>query len=1339
VRPEDLCALRFELIGCELVPGAAPKVRQVEKPAVLVLHFPPQAIAEAVFYETPHTPGMKEDRPPFPKGIEPQVDPSVDEDPPPPPIRARAAGESRLAFKLPDGFEAPYTLEGLLDACQDLELNVPANAGPREAPQIIPPFFIPDISKLDPSRRVQIASFALRHARIAMAEGPTSPTLRLRAAGATLSKKELKRGRISTAKVPRPRLRPRPAEPASNATAIEMPWRLILSPHAKERWRHATGSVKSQLTGRTELWHSRLVAPDEKSLVIEPPRPDPARTVRAVWALTGEGSDKTMSGTFPTGKDLPSTGGPQIPFRSTLHDFDRFQISHLSSNYSVENYRPEPVCAHLLMLSSLGAWLDSRGAWDPPGLSVEEWVHRASMGRDHYVRVVYRGVLFPFGHRVALVKVSERKFHNGRAGSAVKPGNAAYLRQRMFIIVREKERVFADENLSSNDGKRKYALEFPFSSVRILTTVTPDLNDPAASQVGSSGQQMFWPMVGAEPLRFRCQATDLDGRRIDFEQALIFMDNSMASPRKRVGARLVPDFGAAEAAANLALTGTNGWNANTSWRSAGLKRQRVAFAESTKPGDTACEVETLTFGAELESLRGYSRNLTRPIFYPTVTQAEVRIGPLAHLTGSTDTNTLTWNAHYLAKAFADNAGQVFGDVGGTGALDFSKQGDRSGGFVMPNMSPSALSRIAGPVAGKATDFIQGKFDPASAFPATPSGFPLPLLFGCIPLGAVVNEVADLTKQLEKLPKFASEAITKLETLVSDLGRLFDFVRNIAGNGGSLAQAAVDTLKGTLEDLILQAKPLPTGEVNAVVMAIQKLEAALDELRDKFDALVASVGDAFAPIDSAPDLTALPAFIDGLKGKVDALETALGGATLPAGFQQSVRAVVSRTRSFFADAKTITSLIQEGKALYTALSKALDPALLQNLFDRAADFAAELTNVAAAMAPLRSTIAGMKLLDGAPKQTILNVVDALGGLPQAAQQIADLLGDELVFRFDWNPEIKSWGFDAASPLFVAHDVHGFVVAVEARVKKSGGDPRIKVVCSLKHFDLVLINPAAFLELDFEKIEFRVDSGKKMDVDVLLSDVKFVGPLSFVEILRDLIPLDGFSDPPHLDITAKGIDAGFSMALPNVAVGVFSLSNLSLGAGFSVPFIGQPLSVRFNFCTREQPFNLTVSLFGGGGFFAVTIDPHGVQVLEAALEFGASISIDFGVASGGVHVMAGIYYRMEQSAAALSGYFRLGGNVSVLGLISASLELYLELRYEFASGKCEGRAHLTIEVEVFLFSTSVTVSCERKFAGSNGDPSFRALMGSRPELTLADELTHISASTRYPWREYCEAFV
>ena len=125
------------------------------------------------------------------------------------------------------------------------------------------------------------------------------------------------------------------------------------------------------------------------------------------------------------------------------------------------------------------------------------------------------------------------------------------------------------------------------------------------------------------------------------------------------------------------------------------------------------------------------------------------------------------------------------------------------------------------------------------------------------------------------------------------------------------------------------------------------------------------------------------------------------------------------------------------------------------------------------------------------------------------------------------------------------------------------------------------------------------------------------------------------------------------------------------------------------------------------------------------------------------MAGIYYRMENSEASLTGYFRMGGNLRVLGLINASIELYLSLTYEFSTGKCIGRASLTIGVSVAFFSTSVTISCERKFAGSNGDPTLRQMLGhnphQKPDLSLKDELESIDEKTRYPWREYIEAFI
>ena len=262
---------------------------------------------------------------------------------------------------------------------------------------------------------------------------------------------------------------------------------------------------------------------------------------------------------------------------------------------------------------------------------------------------------------------------------------------------------------------------------------------------------------------------------------------------------------------------------------------------------------------------------------------------------------------------------------------------------------------------------------------------------------------------------------------------------------------------------------------------------------------------------------------------------------------------------------------------------------------------------------------------------------------------------------------------------------------------------------------------------------------MDVDVLLTDIKFVGPLSFVETLRDLIPLDGFSDPPYLDITPQGIDAGFSWRC-RTSRSAFQPDQPEPGRGLHRA-LHRPaaVSVRFNFCTREQPFNLTVTLFGGGGFFGVTIDPHGVQILEASFEFGASISIDLGVASGGVHVMAGIYFRMEQDAASLTGYFRLGGNVDVLGIITrlARAVSRAALRVRERQVRRQGRAHDRDLGLHLLRQRHHQLRAQVRRLQRRSRASAR-LMG--PARAAARQRTGglIDANTDYAWREYCEAF-
>jgi hypothetical protein len=338
--------------------------------------------------------------------------------------------------------------------------------------------------------------------------------------------------------------------------------------------------------------------------------------------------------------------------------------------------------------------------------------------------------------------------------------------------------------------------------------------------------------------------------------------------------------------------------------------------------------------------------------------------------------------------------------------------------------------------------------------------------------------------------------------------------------------------------------------------------------------------------------------------------------------------------------------------------------------------------------------------------------------------------DLVTRFEWKPAIHDVKISGIAE-FTPDDPKG--LTVNGTIRKpinppagSSGDVTTEFTGTLKKFhvsvlDSVLIN---FVEFSFTK-----KSKQKPDVTVRLDPgkpVEFKGDLQFIEEIRNAIPPGLFGDGPSLDLLPTGIRAGFAFALPPLAVGVFALKDVKLDAGLTLPFIeGKPV-FDFNISERPHPFLLTVAIFGGGGFFHLQLDTAGMKELEIALEFGAAAALDIGVASGEVHVMAGIYFSLQrkenttQLAAVLSGYLRMGGSLNVLGLIKISVEFNLSFTYDSGRDKAFGRATLTVHVEVLFFSTSVELTVERAFGGS-GDPHFIDFF-PKPE----------------PWEEYALAF-
>lgn len=352
--------------------------------------------------------------------------------------------------------------------------------------------------------------------------------------------------------------------------------------------------------------------------------------------------------------------------------------------------------------------------------------------------------------------------------------------------------------------------------------------------------------------------------------------------------------------------------------------------------------------------------------------------------------------------------------------------------------------------------------------------------------------------------------------------------------------------------------------------------------------------------------------------------------------------------------------------------------------------------------------------------------------RAASRIPNLVTEEtanaIITSYVIKPKLKEVDLIFAKFIPKLKD-NGFAIVTQVKAYKNNPTaPEFSTEAWLKKFSvgIVKIGSEHLVSLNFKEIKFVTEAGKKADVSVDMEDecLTFGGPLRFVNKVIKLIDPKGFSDPPYVDVSPTGIKAGYTLALPNLQMGAFTLSNISLGAEVNLPFTGGPLTFGFRFCERQQPFTLTISCLGGGGFFGLELDLHGLRMIEAALEFGAAVSINLGVASGSVSIMAGIYFKMEivdgENNTQLTGYVRINGSVSVLGLITASLELYLALTWLIDKKKAYGEATLKIKVEVLFFSATVTVKAKKTFAGSGDDPNFRMC------LTEGD------------WEEYCGAF-
>jgi hypothetical protein len=212
------------------------------------------------------------------------------------------------------------------------------------------------------------------------------------------------------------------------------------------------------------------------------------------------------------------------------------------------------------------------------------------------------------------------------------------------------------------------------------------------------------------------------------------------------------------------------------------------------------------------------------------------------------------------------------------------------------------------------------------------------------------------------------------------------------------------------------------------------------------------------------------------------------------------------------------------------------------------------------------------------------------------------------------------------------------------------------------------------------------------------------------------------------------------LPDIGFGAFSLQHLGLVTSLVIPFTGdKPLSISFSFGSRSDPFLVAVTILGGGGYLSITADAKdGITAVEFSLEAGGVVSLDLFVASGSAHILIGMgILKQAGKGLVLLAFLRAGGSLSVLGIITVSIEFDLTLTYDSGAGMLCGECSVTVSIDILFFSADVNVTLRRCFSvgslgGGEDDLDELGPPSDPPQPEFKDLMSEPD------WAMYCEAF-
>lgn len=974
---------------------------------------------------------------------------------------------------------------------------------------------------------------------------------------------------------------------------------------------------------------------------------------------------------------------------------------HYSSQKTIDQIIQEQVAAD-----------ETSGRTGETGTELRVWKHRIVIGRDVFFVEAFFGFLFPFCHPAIYVELTQRKFssYTGELRNTAQtqtydrdrasaPG--AYLLKRRFILVQDPLKNFAGSD--SPVGRM-----MPTKRVTLRTMRSPDLADPVMdpdpTYPADKTGLYFWPRLESTTgiATWETEVEDESGQRATTTDARLWFGSNIVKGHRRYAAKAAAD------------------------RTIPFPSSKIAFAPEKGPSQViAPKIEAalvaLTAGPPkkvedaVAAIREVVRAAAKDLDSGTQKIADVARDVLADFEtkvakGSTSVGELIAAADRFAEDLARR-----NDLGATletKAITFTSNFVRHE-IAIARRVLTLLDRIQLP-AQIDTDLLaplRNGTDPFDTFDRTAR---IRIADGIEALRDAGVGLAKIDASIDALDAFRTKArayLDEFDRFADPAARLGSSVFHTGIDG---ATVVLPGIKGLLPDV-------PERDIRLVG----------DYVTSGFESLQRAVGTRYP---------------NAQNGVFAALTEALGKAEDVGG--------------------QIRNGLAKPSAVISGISRELG-AVVADTADKVKDLAR--TDLNRFKQDLSEALPDAKLFGVIPLRKIVAEVSR-GQLPDI--NVVEL-PDKITRSWTWAVPVKeqNFGILTFSPrrplagLYITSvatisipkpkelangdkpsavvDLYAFLGQMKAAPGSTGvgnlPDDVGETTPGAKKLKVLALNLLDLVEVEISELSLKSrytagEAPSNPTIKPVLAErpIEFLGPLAFLGALQDGLSFGDLT----VSVDADFVSARSNTTLPPISFGAFSCRNLALKSGVALPLGDRPLRYDFAFSSFDKPFELSVMGFAGRGYFGAAFDSNGNRELQGALEFGGALSFDVGIASGGLYVMAGGYLKINNSTTELAGYLRAGGSLDVLGLIHASVEFFLALAYRSGEGESllYGYCEITVSIDLLLYSQDVHIGMEKTIAGSRKEPhtahvqQVMDLLSTRTDATTSRALVQ-AAARRY----------